>query len=190
MKRCRPALGRDVGFAAVLRGRVYAIAHEGFSELNRMTGDQLPDRRIGWIALAAMLLVSTACGDGRIKTYPVTGKVLVDGQPIGGLRVVLYPIEGSEEFEQQRPIAYTEADGTFQMMTFKPGDGAPAGDYRVGIKWPGGGQKSRSNAHDEGRPTRPRGPDAFQGRFKPENSGLTAEVPSGGTECIFEVSTK
>ena len=47
---------------------------------------------------AAGLSTLAGCGDGKIRTYPVTGTVLVDGQPADGAMVIFCPVEGSEEF--------------------------------------------------------------------------------------------
>jgi len=147
-------------------------------------------RSLAWVLIAASLAVASACGDGRIKTYPVSGKVLVDGRPAAGARVVFHPIEGDEAFMRERPVDMaTDADGGFELMTFEPGDGAPAGKYRVGIKWRGGGQGSMQS-EDEGRRPRAGGRDRLGGRYaNAQQSGLTAEVPPE-SEIVFELSTE
>lgn len=71
----------------------------------------------------------TGCGDGKIARYPVSGTVMVKGQPYEGARVFLFPIGGDEAFQRERPFGVTDANGRFELTTFQKGDGAPAGEY-------------------------------------------------------------
>src|SRR5207248_6044689 len=64
------------------------------------------------------------------------------------------------------PAAVTKADGTFRLMSFKPGDGAPAGEYQVTVIYP----MDRFNKFLNGI-------DRLKGKFaNPQKSGLTAKV--------------
>jgi len=64
------------------------------------------------------------------------------------------------------PTAVTGEDGRFRLLSFKPGDGAPAGDYLVTIIYP----MDRFNKHLSGI-------DRLKGKFAdPLKSGLTAKV--------------
>jgi hypothetical protein len=57
----------------------------------------------------------------------VTGKVIYRGKPVEGARVMFYP-------SGQRPAAgTTDAEGRFTLLTWKPGDGAMAGEAVVCI---------------------------------------------------------
>lgn len=80
-------------------------------------------------------VIAGGCGDGRMETFPVTGTVVVDGKPAEGAMVIFCPTTGSEELMRMRPFAYTGPDGKFQPTTFDKGDGLPAGDYKVLIRW-------------------------------------------------------
>lgn len=77
-----------------------------------------------------MILVACGCG-GPPKTYLVHGTVVFpDGQPL---------MRGTVEFEavgQKKPITASgeiAKDGTFQLGTFAPNDGAIAGEHRVAV---------------------------------------------------------
>jgi hypothetical protein len=84
-------------------------------------------------ALAALPLLP-GCGQSdrmpSVSTYPVKGKVLLaDGKPLTRGRIVFHrqedpPILASGEIK---------TDGSFELSTLKPGDGAPAGKYGVQI---------------------------------------------------------
>jgi len=76
------------------------------------------------VTLAAVL--SGGCGD---RLYPVHGTVaLEDGAPLTKGMVICERFEGGDPLTVQGVI---QPDGTFQLGTTKPGDGAPPGRYHV-----------------------------------------------------------
>src|SRR5262249_3428590 len=87
------------------------------------------------------------------------------------------PLE--DDNDQPRSHGFARADGSFELSTNKPGDGAPAGRYRVSIVW------SRTDPDDN----RSRGPDLLRGRYaRPEKSGLQVEVKEGPNQLApFEL---
>lgn len=122
--------------------------------------------------------VAIGCGshDGRVKVYPVHGKVLANGQPAAGARVVFYPIaQESEGQKRPTPSGETDAAGEYRLQSFSPDDGASVGDYRVTVVWL---EPPPPNAHGifDQR-------DRLAGRYaSPETSNLTARVEKGGGE--------
>jgi hypothetical protein len=133
---------------------------------------------IGLLALVA-LVAANGCGDGKITRYPVTGTVLVDGQPAEGAMVIFCPVGGTEEFQRERPFGTTDASGKYELRTFVPGDGAPEGNYKVMVRWLAAGSESQTTDRDRGAGG---SPDRLKGRyFNLETSGLTATV-DGATE--------
>lgn len=69
------------------------------------------------------------------KVEPVSGKVLVKGQPAGGAVVTFHPISPQDK-GKPRPRGVAAADGTFRLTSYTTGDGAAAGDYAVTLHWP------------------------------------------------------
>ena len=84
--------------------------------------------------VVALLAFSSWCRESpRRPTTPASGFLFVGGQPAGGAHVVLHPLEKGQT---ARAVAITKSDGSFQLTTYRSGDGAPAGDYAVTIYWP------------------------------------------------------
>jgi hypothetical protein len=91
------------------------------------------------LAAAAALLVwgAFALGIGRggperLAVYPVSGTLLVAGEPAVGATIVLYPEDPSLS---ARPRATVEPDGSIVVTTYEFGDGAPAGEYKATVEW-------------------------------------------------------
>ncbi|QJX01145.1 hypothetical protein [Frigoriglobus tundricola] len=139
-------------------------------------------------AVFAVLSVPFLSGcDGpppRQKVYTVTGRVLARGAPAGHAKVFLVPL--GDDRDALRPRATTAEDGTFAVTTYEPSDGAPAGDYAVGITWrgPRKGQETvtepdpaaKDFGKDESRF------DYFKNRYRdPKTSGLKIKVDAGAT---------
>ncbi|MFN5101913.1 MAG: hypothetical protein ACK5GJ_03880 [Planctomycetota bacterium] len=128
--------------------------------------------------LVLSLVVSAGCGDSiNQKTYPVTGEVRLDGKPFKGLTVVLRPVDKTNFKRQEIPQGITDENGKYTIYTYVSNDGAPAGDYKVGIALmqpvdeEGGDQVKR----DPNQPLFP--PKSAD----PETSGLKATVDKKST---------
>jgi hypothetical protein len=125
------------------------------------------------------LALTPACGknDGRVKVYPVQGKVLVRGAPAEGARVVFYPV--SDDLKKPGmpvPEGTTDAEGVFKLKSYEADDGAPEGDFRVSVIW---FEPLPPDADPEAVPTK----DRLSGRYNdPQKSQLTAKVEKGGGE--------
>ena len=65
---------------------------------------------------------------------PVSGKVLVGGQPAAGAQVVLHPVVRSAD-QAFSAIGKVQEDGTFRISAFGKDDGAPPGDYVATVQW-------------------------------------------------------
>ncbi len=148
--------------------------------------DGHPPRFAMILTISCCLLASSAgCGDGRVKTYPAAGQVLVGGEPADGAMVVFCPAPDSGEIERLRPWGKTDSTGSFQLATFVRGDGAPEGTYRVTVRWPKEirrqGRPPAADPEDERD-----GPvlrDVLKGRYaRPDKSGLTAVIKPGSNK--------
>ena len=85
---------------------------------------------IGLPCLTTVLLLA-GCGNGitELPVVPVTGIVIVDGEPMGKLMITLDP-----QMPNGRPAsAVTGPDGKFVMETPSQGAGAAVGKYRVAV---------------------------------------------------------
>ena len=82
----------------------------------------------GSAALALMLLVSSAgCGDGRPSRVPVSGHVLIDGQPLEYGNVRFHPLD------QRAASAKLGSGGKFTLSTYEFGDGVVLGEHQVTV---------------------------------------------------------
>ncbi|MGQ9914990.1 MAG: carboxypeptidase-like regulatory domain-containing protein [Thermogutta sp.] len=111
------------------------------------------------LAVAAIVL-GGACnrGSNKPKTYPVTGTVTLNGQPVPGATVNFTPKEQAPPGQSgpQAASAVTDEQGKYQIGTFAKGDGALPGEYLVSVtKYEGGGPTGGSGSEEEYRPPRP-----------------------------------
>ena len=88
-----------------------------------------------WQPVLLAAIVLTGCpstpppGGVRVKTFPVTGIVHVDGEPTKGVSIGFYPQTNvAVKFQSS---ATTDASGKFSPMTYVAGDGLPEGTYKL-----------------------------------------------------------
>jgi hypothetical protein len=121
------------------------------------------------LALAGGILASAGCGS-RNGIYPVSGKVLYQGEPAVGAFVYFHRKGDGDRLREHIPQGIVGEDGSFTLAS-PAGQGALPGDYAVLIEWKEGAGTLRG-----------RGPgldarDRFHGRYmnvqKPQ---LMAEV--------------
>lgn len=91
--------------------------------------------RRGLVVFALLLPLLAGCGSGRLATYPVKGKVLVNDQPAKEVHVAFHP-KDTGTHPPYVPSGTTDENGEFALSTFITGDGAPAGEYEVTLVWP------------------------------------------------------
>lgn len=112
------------------------------------------------LAVAAIVL-GGACNRGasKPKTYPVTGTVSLNGQPVPGATVNFTPKEQAPPGQSgpQAASAVTDEQGKYQIGTFAKGDGALPGEYLVSVtKYEGGAPAAGgSGSEEEYRPPLP-----------------------------------
>ncbi|QEG01944.1 hypothetical protein Mal15_60250 [Stieleria maiorica] len=95
--------------------------------------------RLGLLLVLPGLVLLPGCADEawQADTYPAHGTITVNGEPPEGAVVELVASGRSQpDVRNSRPWALVEADGTFALSTYEIGDGAPAGEYDVLIRWP------------------------------------------------------
>lgn len=126
-----------------------------------------------WFHLAWIACVCLGC-DARKPweiTVPAHGQITLNGKPISGAQVTLYPV-GAEVPSSVRPSATSGSDGKYKLTTHAREDGAPVGQYQVTVVW--------HPLVDSG--TGPvRGDNKLPTRYsKPQTSTLVAAVESPG----------
>lgn len=130
-----------------------------------------------------VFLLLAGCGTPkRTPTFPVKGKVLVNGKPAADLFVYFHPSSKKDD-QSFIPYAQTNEEGDFQLSTFKNGDGIPAGDYLVTFEWR---EKSGTFKNQF------QGPDRLKGRFiKPESSTFKVTITNESTILeTFDLKTR
>lgn len=105
-------------------------------------------------------------------TFPVTGRVLIDGEPVEKLLVTCHD---TEHLGQQKllSLGLTDENGDVTFSTFEGSDGVPAGEYLLTFSW-----RDWDNYWN-----RFEGPDKFKGRYsEPAESQyrllVTADEPA------------
>ncbi len=146
------------------------------------------------LSAGLLAVVMSACGDGSSgpELAPVTGVVTLDGKPVDGATVVFSP-----KGEAPMSMAITGMDGKFELKTGSGRPGAAVGDHGVGVILSLTTGGSPPPTSDDGLapllPSEAAGGQAVAKHVpprtvwmvpekysKPESSGLTATVPSGG----------
>jgi hypothetical protein len=94
-------------------------------------------------ALALILLgVLAGCSDDDLgRRYPVSGRVMRQGQPVTKGTVNFMPVDLAKSRAASGEI---QSDGSYALTTKDPGDGALAGDYRVVINLADVGELERT----------------------------------------------
>jgi hypothetical protein len=143
-----------------------------------------------WFAAGLFLLaaVIVGCG-GSDGLAPVDGVVTYRDKPVPNATVVFMP-----DAPGTLPASgITDANGRYELMTTAPGDGAHVGKYRVTITARGPDKPLPANQLTTGLPgsnVAPGDPLIPVRYFVPENSGLTADVQSGGSSIDFALTEK
>ena len=75
-------------------------------------------------------LIMSGCDSGVPQPVPVSGTVEYQGQPLTDGAVAFVPVVPAEGHAARGII---ESDGYFKLTTFKKGDGAFPGDYKVTV---------------------------------------------------------
>jgi hypothetical protein len=72
-----------------------------------------------------------SAGEPKTPTYPVHGRLLIDGAPATGAMVKFY----SSHQGGRVPTAIVRDDGSFSVSFYDNEDGAPAGEYKLLVVW-------------------------------------------------------
>ncbi|NLS91298.1 MAG: carboxypeptidase regulatory-like domain-containing protein [Planctomycetaceae bacterium] len=149
--------------------------------------------RVAVCLMIGALALSLGCApeqSDRPKTYPVTGTVTYNGEPVADANLNFQLVGGSSF-----ALAKTDASGKYALMTFEAGDGAIPGEYKVTIsKFEAAAATGTENEEEyappeegaEPPPSKSLLPDKYR---NPETSGFTATVTEAGPNTFdFELT--
>jgi hypothetical protein len=120
---------------------------------------------ISLLVLVSFAGLCTSCGkkSGVRTCFPVKD------QPVAGALVVFEPAKPDPNWPSA--TGTTDEEGRFILTTYDEEDGAPAGEYNVGISANGGGFKRKAPLKKKADP------DPLKGRFSnPKTSKIHARV--------------
>jgi hypothetical protein len=83
--------------------------------------------RTSFLAIAAAVAVASGCGDGRPARVPVSGQVLIDGEPLQFGSVRFVPAGGRASYGE------LDKDGRFKLTCYGENDGVVLGKHRVEV---------------------------------------------------------
>jgi hypothetical protein len=135
------------------------------------------------LVLALGLLLALGCSGGGSKAvYPVQGQAFKGSQPLVGAIIALHPLGGEDKEDRTRPNGTVADDGSFQLTTYRPNDGAPEGEYAVTVIWL---DKPRGSELIGGGESRGTPADRLKGAYAtPATTKLRATVKSGSTNPV------
>jgi hypothetical protein len=137
------------------------------------TDSLLPRRFLAGLTLLSVVAISFGCTQTP-SVVPVSGKVVYNGEPLPFGTVMFQPEQGQAAQGEIQP------DGTFQLSTYGPNDGAVPGHHKVSVRC-FSTQKPGADGGDAGAPGRLLIPQQYT-RFG--MSGLSADVKPGSTEPV------
>lgn len=85
--------------------------------------------------LALAVVGGCSRGPKEKAVYKVRGRVAYEGTPMAGAVLTFHSADAKDRTTPAHATA--DADGRYDLYTYRPGDGAPAGDQIVTIYWPG-----------------------------------------------------
>jgi hypothetical protein len=125
--------------------------------------------------VAAILGCSSQKGPPKKVCYPVKGELYVKDKPAEGAVIIFRPQQDNDPatWSAGFPRANVGPDGKFAVSTYAENDGAPAGDYALGITWAMPNPKNEEESL----------PDKLGGRYAdPTKSKITAKVEARATD--------
>src|SRR5262245_35991478 len=126
-------------------------------------------------ALLPLIALAGCSSTGRLPTYPVTGQILYNGEPLKGVDVAFHRVDPKNDTGYP-PHATTDADGKFTLSTFLKDDGAPAGEFRVAVAF---AVEAIDEGSDQGKRLSFQVPEKYH---RAETSGLTVTIKPGSND--------
>ena len=140
-------------------------------------------RLVRSLPVVALSWAIPACGSdpNPIQLHPASGQVRFEGKPLPEVQVIFRPAGLDSTVPAPVPTAKTDLEGKFRLSTAvgeqgKLAEGAPAGDYLVGILTPRRSESINFLNKDGPKLTS----DVLRGRFAdPKTSDIKATIKAG-----------
>lgn len=117
------------------------------------------------------------------EVFPVSGIATYKGRPMPDASVVLHPVSQNDDgLPTYLPRGHVDNEGKFTISTYRKGDGAPAGTYKVSFSWLGSLQGISEEEEDKL-------PEKIPRKYRnPRTSGFTVEIrKTENPELKFEL---
>lgn len=111
-------------------------------------------------------------------TFPVNGKVTLNGKPLAGATVALHSFNKTSEKHTTVCDGLSDANGRFTVTTYFRFDGAPAGEYTATVR------KVKRGIADEEAPDKNTLPEKYGA---PTTSPLKVTIKEGTNDIEFDV---
>jgi hypothetical protein len=91
-------------------------------------------RSLAPIGLIVALAAGCSSGPAEKPVYKVRGRVTYENKPMAGAVITFHSADAKDRSTPAHATA--DADGRYALHTYRPDDGAPAGEHIVTIYWP------------------------------------------------------
>ena len=122
-----------------------------------------------WFCLLGCLLLVAGCNDGP-EIVPVSGKVLIDGEPLTYGTIMVLPQDYRASFGTIGP------DGSFSLTCYEPNDGCVRGKHALTVSAVEALSSSRQKWHAPKKYT------------EPDTSELTIDITGPTDALVIELS--
>jgi hypothetical protein len=134
-----------------------------------------------------ILLVLCGCGKdpNQPDLVPMSGKVLLDDQPLAGADITFIPVGGTKG---SGSTGRTDAEGVYKLTAIRGGSGAVPGEYRVVISKRVMSDGSDFPANSKLPPIESPAKETLSPEYSDrQQSKLTATVPAQGETKDFQL---
>jgi len=132
------------------------------------------------LAVVALLLFATGCGEGAVDDQPdmgqVTGTITMDGSPLADAQVTFRPEKG------RAASGRTDSSGKYELIYVGETKGAKIGSNKVSITTP------QQESPEEGEETK-KPKEKIPAQYNSKTT-LTADVKAGENVFDFELKSK
>ncbi|MDR1964857.1 MAG: carboxypeptidase-like regulatory domain-containing protein [Planctomycetaceae bacterium] len=152
-----------------------------------------------FVLLCFFIGIIIGCGEPNdpraVNLVPGKGILKMNGNPLSGANIILTPVQGTAD--QHGASGLTNENGTFQLTTFRSGDGIYPGNYAITVfkteivSAPSAEEIAQYELEAKSPPPSEKKAIVPEKYNKIETSGLTLEVPpKGKKDIVIEISSQ